>query len=106
MRARGKSVSGNMGQSSILASRATARNLFNKTDGFVNTCTGAEIGGNIPGIGGDFVHENKAAFSWTLPLFDIFQKVPRLTVQQDAKPLYVLPGQPLALPQLLKRGLT
>lgn len=39
-------------------------------------------------------------------LFDVFQQVPRLTVQQGTKPLYVLPGQPLALPQLLKRGLT
>lgn len=44
IRARGKSVSGNMGQSSILTGHAVVRSLFNKADGFVNTCTGAGMG--------------------------------------------------------------
>lgn len=106
IRARGKSVSGNMGQSSILTGRVAAQCSQKGSRIFLD---------KIDPENGDISPISAAAQVFTKPsvllnslrrLFDVFQQIPRLTVQQSTKPLYVLPGQPLALPQLLKRGLT
>lgn len=105
IRARGKSVSGNM--AILHPDRPRSGPVFTKGWQYFP-------GQNQPRKR-DISPISAAAQVFTKPsvllnslrrLFDVFQQVPRLTVQQGAKPLYVLPGQPFALPQLLKRGLT